>query len=172
MGAIDKEARIYGRTLSAAFKNIQDADEEESGTDIYSGGWNNISGVREVDKKTFDNYEPSKHEPAVALCIKKPIGNDMKVKTTVTNFPNTGTRKWVTKYQVDDVKWGNVIISEDKQADAIKKARALVEKNPDWELEVYIAKELQTSTKVAKINYKKASKERHGVWEIKGCASY
>jgi hypothetical protein len=176
MGAIQKEARIGGRTLASAFKQLQDEDREELGSDYYSGGWNNSQGVREVSKKEYDRIikddDISKHEPAIAVCVRKPILNTMKTKTTVTNYPNVGTRKWVTKYEVKDPKHGNVIISELKQADAIKKARALVEKNPDLELTVSITKNLASSSKVAEIQYKKSSKERDGCWDIYGEISY
>jgi hypothetical protein len=97
----------------------------------------------------------------------------MKTKTTVTNFPANGTRKWVTKYEVTHPEWGNVVVSELKQGDAIKKARELVEKNPDWKLTVTINKRIiKQPNKVAEINYKKSSKEKDGRWEIKGCLAY
>jgi hypothetical protein len=173
MGAINKEDTITGRTLKEAFKALQDSDREEIGNDIYSGGWNNAQGIIEVSKAEFDKGEPSKYEPAWAWCIHKPVKNNMKTKTTVTNFPVKGTKKWVTKYVVDDPRWSGTIISELKQTEAIRKARALVEKNPDWKLEVYITKELQgAKPKVAEINYKKSSKEKDGRWEIKACLSY
>jgi len=173
MGAIHKEDTIIGRTLGEAFKALQDSDREELGNDYYNGSWHNAQGIVEVSRHKFENEEPSKHEPAWALCIKKPIGNNMKTKTTVTNYPAKGTRKWVTKYMVDDPRWAGTIIEELKQADAIKKARALVEKNPTWKLKVYIAKVLeQHQPLVAEINYKKSSTERDGTWEIQGCLSY
>jgi hypothetical protein len=173
MGAINKEDTITGRTLKEAFKALQDSDREELGNDIYSGGWNNAQGIIEVSKRKFESDEPSKHEDAWALCTRKPVRNNMKTKTTVTNFPVKGTRKWVTKYVVDDPRWSGTIIEELKQTDAIKKARALVEKNPTWKLKVYIAKVLdQHQPLVAEINYKKSSTERDGVWEIKGCLPY
>ena len=173
MGAIGKEDSIRGRTLGEAFKELQDSDREELGNDYYNGGWNNATGIKEVSRDKFENGEPSKHEDAWALCTRKPVGNNMKTKTTVTNFPAKGTRKWVTKYVVDDPRWGGTIISELKQTEAIKKARALVEKNPTWKLKVYITKLLQNQEPtVAEINYKKSSTERDGTWDIQGCLSY
>jgi hypothetical protein len=173
MGAIIKEDSIKGRDLATAFKNLQDSDREELGNDYYNGGWNNSQGIVEVSKAKFDSGEPSKHEPAWAWCTHKPVKNNMKTKTTVANFPVKGTRKWVTKYVVDDPRWSGTIISELKQTEAIRKARALVEKNPNWKLEVYITKELQgAKPKVAEINYKKSSKEKDGRWDIKGCLAY
>jgi hypothetical protein len=166
MGAINKEDCIQGRNLATAFKELQDSDREEYGDDYYSGGWNNAQGVVEVSKGKFNTDDPSKHEPAWALCVRKPVENNMKVKTQVTNYPVKVTRIWVTKYQVQHPYHGNIIVSESKQGDAIKKARALVSQNPDWNLSVHIVKELASSTRVADIKYKKSSKERDGMWEI------
>lgn len=172
MGAISKEDCIQGRDLATAFKKLQDSDREEYGDDYYSGGWNNAQGVIEVSKSKFDNGEPSKYEPAWALCTHKPISNNMKVKTKVTNYPAKVTRLWVTKYQVEHPVHGHIIVSEKKQGDAIKKARSLVAENPDWDLSVHIVKELVSSSRVADIEYKKSSKERDGRWEVKGCLAY
>ena len=173
MGGIRKEANIKGRTLAEAFEKLQDSDKEELGNDYYNGGWNNASGIKEVSRDEFENGNPYKHEDVWALCTRKPVENNMKVKTTVTNFPAKGTRKWVTKYVVDDPRWGGCIVSELKQSDAIKKARNLVEKNPSWRLDVYITKELEAQdSKVAKINYKKSSKEKDGNWYIKALLPY
>tara|TARA_B100000767_G_scaffold88755_1_gene85254 strand:- start:74 stop:604 length:531 start_codon:yes stop_codon:yes gene_type:complete len=176
MGAIEKQATIKGKDLRTAFKNLQDCDREDYGCNVYSGGWNNAQGAVEVSRKEYQDYlvnGVTKHEPAVAFCITKPIGNNMKTKTSVTNYPAKGTRKWVTKYQVNHPQWGNVLVSENKQADAIKKARELVEKNPDWILKVQITKVLESGeTKVAIVNYKKSSTERDGVWEVNGTMPY
>lgn len=175
MGTIIKEATIYGRTLQDAFKTLQDEDREEHGSDYYSGGWNNSQGIREVSTETYNKTlkegDMSKHEPAIAKCVRKPIKNTMKTKTCVTNFPAKSTRKWVTKYVVEG-KYGGYIISELKQGDAIKKARAYVEKHPSERLTVLVIKELTTDAKVATINYKKSSKERDGSWDIYGGMSY
>ena len=176
MGAIEKQATIEGRDLQSAFLLLQEEDRAESGYDVYSGGWNNSTGVREVSRKEYQDYlisGVSKHEPAVAWCITKPIENNMKTKTTVTNFPAKGTRKWVTRYEVRHPEWGNVIICEEKQADAIKKARQLVERNRDLDLEVLITKRLVSGeTKVAEINYKSSSKERECGWEVNRTMPY
>ena len=169
MGAIHKEDRITGRTLTEAFKYLQDSDREELGNDYYNGGWNNAQGIIEVSKAKFDSGEPSKHEAAWALCTRKPVENNMKTKTTVTNFPAKGARKWVTMYEATDRRYMNVYASEEKQTLAIKKARVIVEKNPDLVLDIHIVKKLiNSSTKVADIKYKKSSTEKDGSWDIKG----
>lgn len=173
MGAINKEDTIKGRNLKTAFKELQDSDREELGNDYYNGSWHNAQGLIEVSKEKFyGDYDPSKHEPVWAFCTQKPIENNMKIKTSVKNYPSNGTRKWVTKYQVEHPVHGNIIVSELKQGDAIKKAREFVEKNPDWDLSVHLVKELTTSSRVADIEYKKSSKERDGRWDIRGCLAY
>ena len=172
MGAISKEDSIEGRDLATAFKELQDNDRDELGNDYYSGGWNNSQGIVEVSQSKFESGDPSKHEPAWAWCTHKPVENNMKIKTKVINYPAKGTRKWVTKYEVEHPVHGNLIISETKQADAISKARKLVEKNPDWDLSVFISKVLSSDARVADIEYKKSSKERSGRWEIKGTLPY
>jgi hypothetical protein len=172
MGAIHKESRISGRNLREAFQVLQEMDREELGNDYYNGGWHNATDVEEVSSSEYDSYELSKHSPCIAKCISKPIKNEMKIKTKVTNYPAKGTRKWVTKYEVEHPVHGNVIVSELKQGDAIKKARQLVEKNPDWDLSIHLVKKLTSSSRVADIEYKKSSKERDGVWEVSGVLPY
>ena len=126
-----------------------------------------------MSKSKFDSGEPSKFEPAWAWCTNRPIGNNMKTKTTVTNYPIKETRKWVTVYEARDRRYMNVYVSEEKQTLAIKKARQIVEKDPTLNLEIHIVKKLiNSNTKVAEINYKKSSKERDGRWEVKGCLPY
>ena len=178
MGAIQETATISGRNLQEAFQKLQDSDREEKGDDIYSGGWNNSTGIREVNQKEWNKYDEadsiSKHESAIAICVRKPVGNKNKIKTVVTNFPNVGTRKWITKYEATSsaAGWERTVVSEVSQADAIKKARAYVEKHPDESLSLNIVKVLLGKTKVAEIDYKPASNEADGTWEIFGCMSY
>ena len=178
MGAIQKRTTITGRTLQAAFQILMNESEEEEGNDIYSGGWNNSTGIREVSTTEWEEYEKedsiSRHESAIAHCIRKPIGNKNKIKTVVINFPVQGTRKWETRYEAEITHpWSQVIGSETKQAIAIKKARAYVEKNPEAQLTLNIVKVLVgAKPKVAEINYKPASNEADGQWEIFGCMSY
>lgn len=176
MGAIRKQAKISGRTLGEAFKKLQDSDEREIGEDIYSGGWNNCAGIREISASEFDKRlkeeNISKFEGAIAKCLKKPVSNDSKIKTSVENFPNKGARKWETRYIAEESKWGREVINEVSQTLAIKKARKYVETHPEERLNIIITKQLSTSAKVATISYKKSSKEADGVWEVYGEMNY
>lgn len=173
MGAIGKEARIKGRTLEIAFRRLQNEDENEYGHDTYSGGWNNSQGVREVSAKEFEE-DTNKFEPGFALCVQKPIYNTNTIKTEVNRHPNKEARNWITKYVARPTNGSDtyVGISEDKLANAITKARVFVEKNPDTPLSIHITKELQSTTLCADIKYKRSTKERDGIWEIKGTLPY
>lgn len=172
MGTITKTARISGRTLQEAFSNLQDSCREEYGDDIYNGQWNNCQGIVEVSTKEYDNTEDiTKHQPAIAKCIRKPKPNNNTIKTQVENFPNKGARKWVTMY-VAKGEYGEYIVKEEKQAIAIKKARAYVEKHPDKTINLHIVKMLVGGeTRVAKITYKPSKTEAKGEWEIYGAMS-
>ena len=178
MGAIDKEARIRGNSLGVAFQELQDEDREENGTDTYSGGWNNSDGVREVSASEFKNTDIAdmdKWGNAIAVCIKKPIKNSNKVKTKVKAFPNVGARVWETIYVVrlNSFKESFTGLSDKSQTQAIKKARAYVEKHPETSAYIEITKVLTKGvSKVAEIEYKKSNNERGGIWDIKGVVPY
>ncbi len=177
MGAIQRYATIKGKTLDEAFKELQREDELERGRDCYSGGWNLASNVVEVSSKVFDrrhsDSDITKHEPAIAKCIRKPIRNTNAIKTRVTNYPNKGTRKWVTKYVgYSGFPMPSPVVCEDSQAKAIQKAREYVEKNPNSRVTIDIEKHLEGKQRVAEIHYKPSSKEADGEWEVFGCMSY
>ena len=175
MGGITKKARISGKTLGIAFQELQDEDRRENGEAYDSGGWNNAMGVREVGKAEYQGGS-NKFEPAIALCIQKPIENKNTIKTIVNRHPNKGTRGWKTLYVAEPMYHQERYISlpkaEEKLADAITSARKFVGKNPHIPLTIRIVKELQGSDKCADIMYKKSSTERDGIWEVTGTMSY
>jgi len=187
MGAIIKEETVTGATIGKAVQALMDSDRIEvgDGANTYdNGGWHNHSGgIKVVDRTEFDKIvreqDVDKHGYIYACECLKPIANEMKIKTEVTRFPNTGTRKWLTVYvavpRYGASEYPRINIMEEKQADAIIKARAYVEKNPGCPLRVQIGKKL-IGTKggevVAEISYKKSSKERDGRWDIIGCMPY
>jgi hypothetical protein len=177
MGTTTRHETITGLSLQEAFRRLQKEDEREFGIDCYNGRWNNCQGVREVSAEEFDrrvkNYDITKHEPAIAKCVRKPITNTNKIKTDVVKYPNHGTRKWRTVYVAVPYYDLDVYVNikEEKQADAIAKARAFTEKTGTT-LRIIIQKELVSEKRnpelVAEIKYKKSSKERAGEWEIFG----
>jgi len=177
MGTTTRHENMTGKDVQSAFRSLQESDREEYGDDVYNGRWNNCQGVREVSTSVFDKAvregDNSKHQPAVAKCIRKPVKNNNAIKTQVENFPNKGTRKWVTKYVAYQGYFGHdtssVGIIESSQAVAIKKARTYVSKHPNASLTIRIEKVLEKQdTKVAKITYKPAKNEADGEWEIYG----
>lgn len=177
MGSITKHTIIRGRSLKEAFSKLQRDDEEENGNDIYSGSWSNCQGLILVSKAEFDrrakHEDVSKHEAGIAKCLKEPVGNTNKIKTEVQNFPVKGTRKWITKYVIYNAWEANEKGAYLTQTEAITKARALCEKNPDKRYDVVIEKQLENgSQKCATITYKKSTKEADGEWEIMGAMSY
>jgi len=182
MGACSIVVTYGGKSMSDAFNRACEDAQEEYGNDSYNGQINNceFAGDLTYKRKEFksegafidwiiETY-PEKRE-VHGFCSKKPITNTNKIKTVVTNYPQKGTRKWVTKYLALN-KWnGEVVCEAESQTECIKKARAYVEKNPNIMLEVQIQKILAGGkNKVADINYKKASKESHGTYTFVGWA--
>jgi hypothetical protein len=172
MGTETRWDTISGPTLEKAFEDLQEEDGEDRGKDVDSGSWYNSEGVHEVSAEKFDAMDSgNKYEPAYAKCIKKPIGNTNKIKTDVVRYPNHGTRKWETVYEVVEIGWPDAVRAKYKlQADAITDARNRCSKNKR-NFRIDIAKHLvgkAGDTLCAKISYKKSSTERDGIWEIMG----
>jgi hypothetical protein len=157
--------------MQEAFANLQKEAEEEYGSDPYNGEINNcfLQGDKSSQYKSKDeliNYVRDKtgKRDAYGIVIEKPVGNTNKVKTQVDNTPQKGTRKWETVYQAEN--WlGDVILTAPSQTECIKKARAWVEKNPETQLRITIAKKLVVGNReCAVIKYKKAQGERLGTY--------
>jgi len=175
MGATLITRHGRGKNMADAFRKLQIDAEEEYGNDSYNGEINNCSLLGDVSNQRhkFDeddhfeewiyNNKISKRD-AVGYCTQNPVANTNKIKTTVTNYPQKGTRKWETRYVAESLTSDKYIgISEKSQTDAIKKARAYVEKHPEVRLRINITKVLVgAETKVAAIEYKKAGKESDG----------
>lgn len=187
MGAISIQVTAHGKSMRDAFKNAQAEAQEEYGSDIYNGQINNCELIKDVTNRRSDFDEDdhmyewiigqtSKRE-VYGYCTQNPIANKNKTKTVVKNIPQKGTRKWETRY-IAVAKYAHrepnnlmINISEKTQTEAIKKARAWVEKNPDYTLEIKITKVLiEGNTSCAEIRYKKASNERDGSYVFIGFA--
>ena len=177
MGATLITRHGRGKDMADAFRKLQIEAEEEYGNDAYNGEINNcsLSGDVGSHRGKFDeddHFEEWLYEnklskrSAVGYCTQNPVVNTNKIRTTVTNYPQKGTRKWETRYVAESLRSDRHIgISEKSQTEAIKKARAYVEKHPDVSLRISITKILVGSdTKVAGIDYKKAGNERDGCY--------
>ena len=182
MGAISIVVRASGKSMQDAFRNAQKEAEDEYGHQQgYSGHINCCSLDSDVTHRRGDFEEDdyfhswildNTHKRDVkGYCISKPVVNTNKIKTVVTNFPQKGTRKWETVY-IAVTKWDRNQVCEDvSQTQCIKKAREYVEKNPTIQLDVIISKRLVgDQTKVATIDYKKATNEKDGLYCFVGWA--
>jgi len=184
MGACSISVSARGKNMRDAFNNaVQDANEEYGHQEGYSGAINNCELVGDVGKERHrfqedDHFEEwilenkaSKRE-VYGYCTQNPVTNNNKIKTVVHNIPQKGTRKWETRY-VAQARYGdsNPCINEKTQTEAIKKARAFVEKNPSAAVKVVITKILVKGGSVcASIDYKKATGERDGCYTFVGYA--
>jgi hypothetical protein len=182
MGACSIIVRATGKNMQDAFRKAKaEADDYYGHQEGYSGAINNCELAGDVTHKKGgfdeDDYfhqwilDNTEKRDVKGYCKTPPVTNTNKIKTVVTNYPQKGTRKWVTKYRGVD-KWeGDVVCEADSQTECIKQARAYVEKNPNKMIEVQIHKALEGGKfKVADINYKKASNEKDGLYVFVGWA--
>lgn len=182
MGA--QQFTTYGRGMSAseAYKRaVEAADDEYGHQQGYSGeinataGYIDITNEYERSKKDLPAFmsekleKATKHDGAMAICLEKPVPNTNKTKTQVEHIVTPGTKKWVLKFVVKS-HYGT-IGSYKTKGDAVKAARAHTEKSGNSS-HVEITKELEKgSTMVAKISYKRSTKEKEGRWIFFGYAS-
>ena len=185
MGGTKEYNTRTGRTVGQAFDNLREELLEEHGHDYYAGHQgNNELDTRKIFKSEKElNKWMQKQEnngtyykgTSFAYEIVTPKSNTNKTKTQVNRFPNKGTRKWETVYVgVADGYGGiqDVQIIETKQADAIAKARAYVEKNPDVSIKIQIGKRLiGEDVLCAEVTYKPSTTERKGKWGFIGWCS-
>jgi len=182
MGATNIIVQVRGANLKDAFNEAQKEAEDEYGTDSYNGEINNcvLVGDRtaQLKNKSYDAiYEwvddnLSKRE-VVGICLQKPVSNSNLIKSTVKNIPQKGARKWVTKYQAR-TKWGGQLlnISENTQAEAVKKVRSYIETKALAEpVQIFITKELEKGNVLCvEVNYKRSKKESSGRYIFAGIA--
>jgi len=182
MGACSIVVTGKGKTMQDAYRSLVNEAKEEHGSDPYNGEINNCELSGDITHRRSDFKDEGKFidwiiedkaqkREVYGFCVKKPVSNTNQIKTVVTNFPQKGTRKWITKYIALD-KWeGNVVCEAESQTECIKKARAYVEQHPNIRVEVQIQKTLVGGkNKVADIEYKKASNEKLGTYTFVGWA--
>jgi hypothetical protein len=182
MGACSIEVRARGKSMQDAFKRAQEEATEEYG---YQQGYSGHINCCELDgdvthKRGSFAEEDYFHQwilnntskrDVKGYCITEPVVNTNKIKTVVTNFPQKGTRKWETVYVAFSNRDGCAIHTDISQTNCIKKAREYVEKNPNVSIHIEIRKRLVGSqTRVATIDYKKATNEKDGLYCFVGWA--
>ena len=181
MGACSIVVTAAGKSMSDAFQNACEEAREEYGNDSYNGQINNCQLAGDVTHKRGEFKEDdffydwildnTDRRDVKGYCVRKPKHNTNKIQSVVTNYPQKGARKWVTKYIVID-KWkGHTVAEADSQTAAIKKARDYVEADHHARAEVQIQKTLVGGkNKVADVEYKKAADEREGLYTFVGWA--
>jgi hypothetical protein len=174
MGASLIELKSSGASMREAYNNVVQDAIYEHGNDSYNGTISTTSGVTDMTREfrssgkslgdfAYYLYENNNWGAAVGICISEPVVNTNKIKTQVKTTPQKGTRKWETTYQVKLFD-GTIIGSSIFQIDAIKKAREYTERTKETTF-VHIAKKLvDSATLVSEISYKKADKEKPGLY--------
>jgi len=180
MGACSFVNRNSGKSMREAYDNLCQIKEDEYGhQEGYNGTISTTDGFRDVT----DMYKASKKEIRAfidekmdglskrqcwGICIRKPVGNDNKIKSVVTHEVLKGTRKWELKYVVYDRD--NVLSAHDTKGDAVKSARAYTEKTQK-RTSIEVQKRSKSPTRVATIEYKSSTKEKDGEYVFFGWAA-
>ena len=185
MGASNYRDRARAKSMKDAYEIcVEEADEEYGHQQGYSGEINCSCGF--VDKTAMwkasklspsafaDKYADGdgKGDRAWGICIKEPVGNSNKIKSTVSHDVFKGTRKWELLYipQTLSEEWYGKPC--DNKADAVKAAREYTEKHGRTTI-VTIERRLAIgsgSSTVARIEYKSNSKESLGEYMFFGLA--
>ena len=185
MGANNYRNNAKGKSMSEAYNDcVKNADDVYGHQEGYSGQINCSCGY--VDKTAMwkasklplndfiNKYEDGdgKGDRAWGICIKEPVGNSNKVKSTVSHDVFKGTRKWELLYipQTLGEQWYGKPF--DNKADAVKAAREYTEKHGRTTI-VTIERRLAIgsgSSTVARIEYKSNSKEAPGSYVFFGLA--
>jgi len=182
MGSQSFTSYSRGKDAQDAYTRACEAAEYEYGhQEGYSGAINSSAGFRDISKefkaskKSLNQFideqmdKLTKFDDARAVCIEEPIANTNVTKSQVEHIVTPGTKRWVLKFVVRGYR--GVVSTHNTKGDAVKAARAYTEKNQESTV-VDMEKTLEKgSLQVAKITYKKSSKEREGRWIFFGWAS-
>lgn len=180
MGGIDFKLYARGKNINEAYKDACEEAEVEYGNDGYNGSISTTAYLQDVTKefkngrKSLNEFIESKLENlgkrcCLAVCIEEPVQNTNKIKTQVEHIVTSGTKKWVLKYVVngDDGELG----AYDTKGAAVEKARKYTEVY-QCPTTITMEKRLEkASPVVAKITYKKDTKEKLGKWVLFGVAA-
>lgn len=183
MGSQSFTSYSRGKNAQDAYnKACEEAEYEYGHQDGYSGAINSSAGFGDITKEFKASKKPmnqfineqidklTKFEGARCICLEEPIGNTNVIKTQVEHIVTPGTKRWVLTYIV--YCGDSRIASAVTKGEAVKKARAYSEKN-QCSTTIKMERTLNNASHalVAKITYKKATKERDGRWIFFGWAS-
>jgi len=182
MGGSRFFTRSSGKNMQEAYKKAYDRAEEEYGhQEGYSGQINSTHGFTDLTsdyKKSkatsvtgfedlLDQRDAIHKGNAYGVCEKEPVGNNNKIKTTVTDKVLKGTRVWKMWYVVysSQSELGKALL----KADAVKIARDYTDKTGNRSFVVVSSRSIQDAT-VAQIDYKPSSNESLGEYIFFGIA--
>lgn len=164
--------RASGKNMQEAYKKACDAAEDEHGHEQgYSGQINSTQGFKDVTQrfkesklsssefKSLCDEEDKYYDQAFGICLKEPVLNTNKIKTTVTDNVLKGTRIWKMWYVIYSSK--KEIGKKELKADAVKIAREYTEKTGNRTF-VIVERHSEQNAVVAQIDYKPASNEAPG----------
>jgi hypothetical protein len=173
--------RIFANSMEEAYKEACDNAEDEYGhQEGYSGEINSTTGCTDLtenfkkSKLSIREYENSLEEKnalfkgtSYGICLKEPVKNTNKIKTTVEDKVLKGTRVWKMWYVVynSQSEVGKALL----KADAIKIARAYTEKTKQKTIIIVEKRSVQNDI-VAEIRYKESGNERPGEYVFFGIA--
>lgn len=180
MGATDFAIKSRGKSASDAYSRAVDIAEDEYGNDPYNGTISTTNGFKDVTEeykkcgKTLNEFINDKLDRAdkrncFAVEMLNPVGNELKTKSQVEHTTTPGTKKWLLKYVV--YEGPDALKSFDTKGDAVKYAREYTEKH-QCTTRIDMQKVLEKgSPTVAKVHYKRSTKERDGEWMFFGMAA-
>jgi hypothetical protein len=182
MGARNFQFKQRGYSLQEAYDNAVDEAIDEYGNDIYNGSISTTRGVRDVTKefkasgKSVQQYiddvmdNISKWDAARAICIEEPKDDVGKIKSKVEHIVTPGTKKWVLKYVVIDLRDNEKVIKSClTKGEAVENARKYTEKTTHTTV-IEMQKVLEKANNiVAKVMYK--GNRKQGLWVLFGVAA-
>jgi hypothetical protein len=182
MGATTFQFKQKGCTFLEAYDNAVEDAIHEHGDNNYNGTISTTRSVIDVTKefkasgKTIQQYIDSviedipKWDMARAICIEEPKDDKGKIKSKVDHIVTPGTKKWILKYVVIDLRDDEKVIKSClTKGEAVKVAREHTEKTTHTTV-IEMQKVLEKANNiVAKVTYK--GKRKQGVWVLFGVAA-
>ena len=180
MGGCNFSKGIKASSMRNGYNELKENAIEEYGNDLYNG---TISTTNECIDVT-DKWKSSKKElhafietmledcpkrTCYSVCKTSPVTNSLKIKSVVENVVQKGTTKWILKYLVET--YSRSIGSYSTKTEAIKKAREYTEKTTEPTKIVMQKVREKGNAIVARISYKKDSKESLGTYYYFGVAA-
>jgi hypothetical protein len=181
MGATDFRLTSRGVSVREAFQDAVEAAEFENGHDSYNGTistteyYGDLTDKFKKSGKSINSFidefleSCSKHH-CYSICIESPEIDKGKIKSKVEHIVSPGTKKWILKYVVIDLRDDEKVVKSClTKGEAVKAAREHTEKTTRTTV-IEMQKVLEKGSNiVAKVTYK--GKRKQGVWVLFGVAA-